>query len=208
MREHEIAAARRAKADEWESEFSTHSLLPWESAPFDDLKALLRRIGCKDGRALDVGCGTGMHLSLLSDGFEHVVGLDIARGALVRSRERCAECGLVMADAPTLPFVDGAFGLVIDRGCFHHMLVVQRRAYVREVHRVLKRGGTYQLVCFSSRNGNAINHFTRVQIRRYFCQHFTIEGFEELELVEHHTRQRRYMYSVVMEKKDGCSITS
>lgn len=197
----ELVVARRAKAAEWEKKFSTCTLLPWESAPFDDLLALLERKDVRGERALDIGCGSGMHLGLLASGFKHVVGLDIAKRALLRAGKRCAACGLVMADAPTLPFLEGTFDLVIDRGCFHHMLVVQRMPYVREVHRVLAHGGTYQLVCFNSRNGNAINHFTKVQLRRYFSPHFTIEGFEELAFVEHHTGTQRHMYSVVMHKR-------
>jgi len=82
-----------------------------------------------------------------------------------------------MADAPTLPFLEG------------------------RVLTVLTHGGTYQLVCFSSRNGNAINHFTKVQLRRYFSHHFTLEGFEELAFVEHHTGTQRHMYSLVMHKE-------
>jgi len=99
-------AARRAKATEWDEIFSTCTSLPWESAPFDDLRALLERKDVGGEWALDIGCGSGMHLELLTSSFEHVVGIDIAKRALLRAEKTCAACGLLMADAPRLPLAE------------------------------------------------------------------------------------------------------
>lgn len=59
-----------------------------------------------------------MHLELLTSSFEHVVGTDIAKRALLRAENKYAACGLLMVDAPRLPLAEGTFDLVIDRGCF------------------------------------------------------------------------------------------
>ena len=57
----------------------------------------------------------------------------------------------VQADATNLPFSDGTFDLVIDRGCFHYLSAADRRCYAAETARVTGTGGRLFLrACLSS----------------------------------------------------------
>jgi SAM-dependent methyltransferase len=56
---------------------------------------------------------------------------------------------------------DGAYDLVYDSGCFHHLPPHRRRTYVELADRALKPGGGYGLVCFRPEGGSG---FTDQQV--------------------------------------------
>jgi SAM-dependent methyltransferase len=78
------------------------------------------------GRVLELGCGQGRNAAYLA-------GLG---------------CGV---DAT---FTAGSYDLVYDSGCFHHLPPHRRQDYVELVHRALKHGGSYGLVCFRPEGGS------------------------------------------------------
>lgn len=51
---------------------------------------------------------------------------------------------------------EGAYDLVYDSGCFHHLPPHRRRDYTELVDRVLKPGGRYGLVCFRPEDGGGL----------------------------------------------------
>jgi SAM-dependent methyltransferase len=51
-------------------------------------------------------------------------------------------------------FTAGSYDLVYDSGCFHHLPPHRRKDYVELVHRALKPGGSYGLVCFRPEGGS------------------------------------------------------
>jgi SAM-dependent methyltransferase len=92
-----------------------------------------------NGRALDVGCGTGTLLQALPEEYEKV-GVDVSASMLDRAREKGIE--VHQASADSLPFRDESFDLVMCVAVLHHL--VERatvRAALREMARVLRRGG-------------------------------------------------------------------
>lgn len=101
-------------------------------------------------RVLDVGCGTGRHLLELSRYQGRFVGLDMSHEDLrkfnyllhLTSEERpiVAKISAVEGDGERLPFADGLFDCVICTETLEH--VPDDRAFVRELMRVLRRGGT------------------------------------------------------------------
>jgi ubiquinone/menaquinone biosynthesis C-methylase UbiE len=99
------------------------------------------------GRVLDVATGGGHTALALAGIARHVTAYDVtepmlraARGLL---RERGAAAAFVAGDVEALPFRDGAFDLVTCRIAAHHFGSVA--AAVREVHRVLRPGGSFLL---------------------------------------------------------------
>ncbi|MBW7906244.1 MAG: methyltransferase domain-containing protein [Phycisphaerae bacterium] len=103
-------------------------------------------------RVLDVGCGTGSLLALLSrdPAAESLVGLDFSREmlrgaagkfALLPASERLFA---VNGDAERLPFVDGAFDFLTCCNSFHHYPHQQRA--LCEFRRVLRPGGRLVLI--------------------------------------------------------------
>lgn len=101
-------------------------------------EALLRHIGPRDDlEILDMGCGPGGNISLLSQ-FGRVTGLDVSEEALKFARSY-SFFKLVLADAKKLPFTDSSYDLVTSLDVFEH-LEDDQKAF-REVWRVLRQGG-------------------------------------------------------------------
>jgi ubiquinone/menaquinone biosynthesis C-methylase UbiE len=89
--------------------------------------------GC---RALDLACGTGRYAKLLAEAkAQHVVALDFCAPML----GRVANASRVQANMMHLPFVDGAFDVVVSGLALGHATEV--REWMAEVARVLRPGG-------------------------------------------------------------------
>lgn len=91
-----------------------------------------------DPGILDIGCGTGRNVVLLS-GFGRALGLDPSREALEIGRGLGLAGRLVGGDAARLPFRDAAFDLVSALDVLEHL--DDDVAGLAEVRRVLKPGG-------------------------------------------------------------------
>lgn len=120
-------------------------ITPWEHTGkgFDaQLRALLDSIPVpEDGRALDIGCGTGRHSIEMAERGWHVTGVDSEQDALDKARIRAREAGagirFLHEDAQDLHIaVDPGHMLVLDIGCFHGMNEHERRSYAESVNAV------------------------------------------------------------------------
>lgn len=118
--------------------------LPWFSPrPYPEVVAAVRNHWwIPRTRILDLGCGAGTNsLFLARRGFK-VTGIDVAEGAIAAAKDRAKKAGLSVdfrvGDALDLPFPDEHFGGAIDVGCFHTLPLELRKAYAREVHRVVR----------------------------------------------------------------------
>jgi SAM-dependent methyltransferase len=88
-------------------------------------------------KILDVGCGTGANLELLSE-FGEAEGVDVSAEALSFCRER----GLTyvrQGAAESLPYADNSFDLVTGLDVVEHL--DDDLAGLKEMHRVLRPGG-------------------------------------------------------------------
>jgi malonyl-CoA O-methyltransferase len=88
-------------------------------------------------RVLDLACGTGRYAQLLAESLAaHVVALDFSAAML----RQVSAGGRVRASMMHLPFVHGAFGVVISGLALGHSTEIHR--WMTEVARVLEPGGT------------------------------------------------------------------
>jgi ubiquinone/menaquinone biosynthesis C-methylase UbiE len=94
----------------------------------------------RTNKILDIGCGTGMLLSLLGGRAELVIGIDFSPEMLQKARRRATGAPLVLADADHLPFIDGSFDVVVSITLLQNM--PNPAATLREFARVLKSNGT------------------------------------------------------------------
>jgi len=193
--------------EDWDRVYRSYPLeaLPWElGRPRQVLVELVEKGIIKKGKALDICCGAGTNTVYLAQkGFE-VTGMDISSGAAEYAREKAERAQVkirfLVENFLRLPFRDEEFDLVFDMGCFHHVRVKDRAAFIKGVRRVLKTRGAYFLVCFSYRNGPAWNHFTKEQITQIFSEYFKINDIKHVSSVEG-DGVTRHFYSVLMEKK-------
>jgi SAM-dependent methyltransferase len=109
--------------------------------------------GRGSGWCLDVGCGTGIHLSALAETGWSVVGVDASADQLRVARRRAGPvgAGLIRADAARLPFRAGSCPLVVS--AFTHTDVDDFTNLAREARRVLEADGRFIYVglhpCFT-----------------------------------------------------------
>ena len=100
---------------------------------------------------LDVGCGTGPVIELLSKKYpeKHFVGLDITPAMIeVAQSKKLPNTEFIVGDAENLPFGDGSFDAVLCANSFHHY--PNPGAFLREAHRVLRPGGKLILRDYTS----------------------------------------------------------
>lgn len=97
----------------------------------------------REGRFLEVGCGTGGLLAAAARETMDIRGVDIALRWLVIARRRLRDLGLsvplIGASADRLPWPDGTFDAVVADSLLEHL--DDPLAALREFRRVLKPGG-------------------------------------------------------------------
>ena len=104
-------------------------------------------------RVLDIGCATGgMTLAvaeLLDDRRGGLsVGLDASPRMIARARKKAGQlpCRFDIGLAEKLPYGDRVFDKAVSTFFFHHLNIQDKLAALREVHRVLNKGGLFVLV--------------------------------------------------------------
>jgi 2-polyprenyl-3-methyl-5-hydroxy-6-metoxy-1,4-benzoquinol methylase len=174
--------------------------IPWHSdKPPGFLVRSIRSV--PRGAALDVCCGAGTSSVYLAGQGFRVTGIDVSPEAVRLARERAKARGVRASFRVGDVLGLGAasrYGLVFDRGCFHHMPPSSRERFIRNVHRSLKPGGTYLLMAFSDRNGFA-KSLSREDIRSLFSGLFRVGRITESVHVEP-GGARVYLYSASMAK--------
>lgn len=133
---------------------------PWEQAGTEGATALDERFAWIEhelggpGRALDLGCGSGLHLVGLARRGWSATGVDAVGGAVRRARNRAAAAGVgvnvVRGDVTDLdPTVIGTgYSLLLDIGCFHGLSDAARLRMGRSVTCVSDPGALMVVLAF------------------------------------------------------------
>ncbi|AEW99917.1 putative methyltransferase (plasmid) [Streptantibioticus cattleyicolor NRRL 8057 = DSM 46488] len=123
--------------------------------PDENLAAYLDQGLIAPCRALGLGCGPGRNaVYLASHGFE-VDAVDLSPVAVAWGNDRADQAGVdvrfLCGDAFALPVTElsGPYDLVVDSGCFHHLLPHRRVSYLALLDRVLAPGGHLALTSFA-----------------------------------------------------------
>ncbi len=91
-------------------------------------------------RILDVGCSAGLITMEIGLHAGCVVGVDVDEQALAHSAGQPGRASFVVASGLQLPFADGGFDAVVCNHVYEH--VDDPHLLLREMHRVLRKGGT------------------------------------------------------------------
>ncbi len=99
------------------------------------------------GKALDIGCGSGRHMSLLRDmGFD-AYGVEPSKAAVDWNREN--SLSIATCDMTKLVFQDDQFDVGLAYGVFYYGTMGDADKAVHEMHRVMRPGGS-AFVCVRS----------------------------------------------------------
>jgi ubiquinone/menaquinone biosynthesis C-methylase UbiE len=150
-------------------------------------------------RVLDLGCGTGTLAIEVKrrEPAAEVVGLDADPEMLAQARRKAEEVGveleLTEGFSTELPYEDGSVDLVLSTLFFHHLDPDPKRQTVREIARVLRRGGELhvadwgrasdQVMAIASLGIRALDGFenTRDNFRGELPAIFEAEGLSDAE---------------------------
>jgi SAM-dependent methyltransferase len=135
---------------------------PWESGPRPALVELceMGRITPEKlgpGRAIDLGCGTGVDSEYLTHRGFDVVGVDFSEVAIRRARESTSHMArpprFVVADLLRLPneAVPGPFDLLFDGGTLDDFPPDLRSEAASTIGRLARPGSVFVMWCFYAR---------------------------------------------------------
>ena len=93
-------------------------------------------------KVLEIGFGEGYGTYSLAETAREITGIDVSSALVEHARSKYQKENLyfLKADAGRLPFPDGSFEVVLNSQVLEH--VKDYMGFIRELHRVLKPGGT------------------------------------------------------------------
>ena len=92
---------------------------------------------------LDLGCGSGRHISFLSQHSATCLGQDFVLEILKKSKKVTKEGGFICGKADALPFRTNSFDVVLAWGVLHYLSNTEIQKSIFEIYRVLKSGAPF-----------------------------------------------------------------
>jgi SAM-dependent methyltransferase len=158
---------------------------PWDIGRPQPVVVTIATAGGFRPPVLDAGCGTGENALYLAGLGLEVVGLDGARLAIERARDKAAARSLdvefVAGDALSLSELGRSFASVLDCGLFHTFDDPERDRYVAALHDVVEPRGVVHLLCFCDREpwGGGPRRVSQAEIRAAFADGWTVLAIDE-----------------------------
>ena len=119
----------------------------------------------RGARLLEIGCGMGTDLLQFARGGARCIGIDLTPRSVEITRHRFALYNLngafMIADGEHLPFATETFDVVYSNGVLHH--TPNTAGAIREVHRVLRPGGTAKIMLY---HRHSLNYWFEIILRR------------------------------------------
>jgi SAM-dependent methyltransferase len=192
----------------WESFYSDSNYMP--IAPYTDSMAMLARRFSRNGsgkKLLEIGCGVAQNLLFASWSMDfETYGIDFSEVAIQAAVENFQKknvsfAELEVGDVKNLKYSDDFFDAIIERGVLQLNSLDRIKEIVKELRRVLKKGGCLSCSFLSENNayygqgedlGNGdFYNDKRDGMRHYFSRSdigFVFEGFK-IERLQHTERK-------------------
>lgn len=155
---------------------------PWDIGRAQPAIVGLVEQGLIAGDVIDVGCGTGENTLYLASRGLGVFGVDAAPSAIAQAQEKARQRGssatFLVADALALEGLGRTFDAAIDCGLFHTFSDADRVRFERSLHRALRPGARYVLLCFNEHQpgGFGPRRVTQAEIRATFATGWTLDS--------------------------------
>jgi SAM-dependent methyltransferase len=155
---------------------------PWDIGRAQPAIVRLAEQGLIAGDVIDVGCGTGENALYLASRGLAVIGVDAAPTAIAQAQEKARLRGsgapFLVADALALEGLGRTFDVAIDCGLFHTFSDPDRVGFERSLHRALRAGGRYVLLCFNELQPGELGprRVTQHEIRATFATGWTVDS--------------------------------
>lgn len=103
--------------------------------------ALLSQVTLRNGFAvLDVGCGTGQLLKVMSEAQDIIgFGIDVEQEMINVAKAKCPNMTIQVSACEKTPFIDASFDVVTACMAYHHFS--NKIGFIKEAARILKTGG-------------------------------------------------------------------
>ncbi len=157
---------------------------PWDIPAPQPAYVRLEKAGRIRGSVLDAGCGTGENALFLASRGHEVWGLDFVPVAIERARAKAQERGLnvhfQVGDALRLGDLGRTFDAVIESGLFHTFTDEERPLYVAGLAKIVRPGGTVNILCFSDEEppGEGPRRVTQQEIRDAFAHGWQVTDIQ------------------------------
>ncbi|MED1569524.1 class I SAM-dependent methyltransferase [Bacillus paramycoides] len=104
------------------------------------------------GRVLELGCGPGRNTIYFAKKGCLVDAVDLSQESIQWATERAKEqnvnVNFIYSNIFDLQIEEGAYDIVYDSGCFHHIAPHRRMSYINLVKKALKPNGHFAITCF------------------------------------------------------------
>lgn len=92
---------------------------------------------------LDIACGTGYGSHLIAQSGSRVTGVDVNEAVILKAQTEFGHVAdFKIGDGRKIPLVDDSVDTIVSIGTIEHIFVGDEQKFVRELHRVLRKGGT------------------------------------------------------------------
>jgi SAM-dependent methyltransferase len=155
---------------------------PWDIGRAQPAIIRLAEEGLITGDVIDVGCGTGENALYLASRGLAIIGVDAAPTAIAQAQEkarlRSSSATFLVADALALKGLVRTFDTAIDCGLFHTFSDADRVRFECSLHRTLRAGARYVLLCFSEQEPGELGprRVTQPEIRATFATGWTVDS--------------------------------
>lgn len=137
--------------------------------------------GRAPGRALDLGCGTGLNVLTLAQAGWQVTGVDYSIPAVVAARRRLKRAGveaeICMQSVTETHGLPGPFDLIFDVGCYFGLPEAEKLVYERNLSHLLAPGGYFLVYMHLRRPGETFGATEEVIAR--LGERLTLERRED-----------------------------
>ncbi|MEK6335791.1 MAG: class I SAM-dependent methyltransferase [Acidobacteriota bacterium] len=136
-------------------------------------------------RLLEIGCGMGTDLLQFARGGAKVTGIDLTPRSIEISRRHFEiyeqRADFAIGDAEKLPFKSESFDVVYSNGVLHH--TPDTAGAVRELHRVLRRGGQARVMLY---HRDSLNYWGQIMLRHGVLGGELFRGRSAEEIMSRH----------------------